>query len=83
MPRTQQLLYRIGGKRSAIGVYEVKETYTHRCDTPDGKVLRHDGRNLWMAPGMAYYGPAPPGWDESKAYPEYFERSYETELDFS
>ncbi len=82
MPRTQTLIQRIGGRRSCIGLYEVREEYTLRCDTPDGKVLRHDGKGLWMA-GMAYYGPAPPGWDESKAYPEYFERSYETELDFS
>lgn len=62
---------------------EVCERFTLRMDLPDGRVIRHDGKDLWMTNGASWHGSAPPEWDAAKAVEDVRARFYEVDLDFS
>lgn len=79
MPRFEDEIARY---RDCVEV-AVTETWTLRVDLPNGTILRGDGKDFWHNGRCSYYGKAPAGWDDSRAYAEDFKRSYETELDYS
>jgi hypothetical protein len=79
MPRFEDTL---ATYRDCVEV-SVTETWTLRVNLPNGTILRGDGKDFWHNGRCAYYGKAPAGWDDSKAYVEEFTRHYETELDYS
>lgn len=70
-------------RASACEEVEVTEHYTLRCTTPDGRVIRHDGRDLWCCDGFSWHGVAPDGWSDLAAVPEESTRYYTEERDFS
>lgn len=69
-------------------VQEWKETFTHKMELPDGRIIRgNPASKFWMLQvgrnQMSFYGPAPKEWDDSLAVADFFEEISEVECDFS
>jgi hypothetical protein len=62
---------------------EVIETYTLKQALDDGRVIWHDGHDLWLAGGFSWYGQPPAQWDPTRAVPDTLVRKFDNTYDVS
>ena len=84
MSRRKRLLRRIGNRHSCVVEEEVTEYYFFKQVTPDGDVIRSDGRRLWFYRNLSWYGIPPKEHDETRDMIwEPWSRTFITEADYS
>jgi len=71
-------------RHSGVCTEDVVETFTHKQQLADGRVIFADPANrFWRFAGCSWYGEPPAGWNPAEAVECVHTRSYTTESDYS